>query len=310
MPLLVAGSARGTGVDIPVMEAIVSTQWLARHLGESDLRVLDASWRVLHPVSRAAAANGSSEPAQDPAVAFGRAHIPGAVFFDIEQIADPDSPLPLTLPPPEQFGRLVGALGIGDGDRLVVYGTDNLIASARVWWMFRVFGHDRVAVLDGGLPKWQAEGRALESETPAPICRQFTARFHADIVADLEQVRANLTSRRAQVLDARSAARFAGTEPEGRPGLRGGRIPGSLNLPYERLFRAEDGTLLAADALRQAFEVAGLDVQRPVITTCGAGISAAVLALGLHVLGNRTVAVYDGSWTEWGGRDDTPVERS
>jgi thiosulfate/3-mercaptopyruvate sulfurtransferase len=211
------------------------------------------------------------------------------------------------LPSTEEFARAMGALGIGDDDRVVVYGGRNFIASARGWWTFRVFGHDNVAVLDGGLPKWRAEGRPLESGMPAPAPRRFTARFRPELVRDLDRMRANLGGRREQVLDARSPGRFVGAEPEPRPGVRGGHMPGSLNLPYERLCR-EDGTLLDAAALRGAFEKAGLDLARPVVTTCGSGVSAAVLALGLHVLDRRDVPVYDGSWTEWGGRGDTPVE--
>lgn len=287
------------------IKTIVSTEWLAMHLGEPDLRLVDATWRVLHPVG----ASVTSWAVSSPRVAFTQAHIPGAVFFDLDEIADTEASLPQTLPPAEQFERFISELGIGNGDYVIVYGTYNLIASARVWWMFRVFGHERVAVLDGGFPKWQAEGRPLESNTPTPTPRRFTAHCRRGLVADLERVRANLTSQRAQVLDARSPGRFAGVEPERRPGLRGGHIPGSLNLPYERLFETENGTLLPPEALQRTFDAVGLDVARPVITTCGTGVSAAVLALGLHAIGNRTAAVYDGSWTEWGGRHDTPVER-
>lgn len=176
--------------------------------------------------------------------------------------------------------------------------------------MFRVFGHERVAVLDGGFPKWQAEGRPLTAGSSMPTPRPFTVRYRAERVTSLEQVRANLTSQRAQVLDARSPGRFAGIEPERRPGRRAGHIPGSLNLPYEQLFETAQGTLLQAEALQQTFATVGLDVSQPVMTSCGTGISGAVLALGLHVIGNRETAVYDGSWTEWGGRADTPVESS
>jgi thiosulfate/3-mercaptopyruvate sulfurtransferase len=269
------------------MEALVSTEWLAARLGEADLRVVDGTWYLPHLK-------------RDARAEYEQAHIPGAVFFDIDAIKDPHNPLPHMLPSPEEFARAVGALGIGDGDRVVVYGGRGGIASARVWWTFRVFGHERVAVLDGGLPKWRAEGRPLEATAVTPAPRRFTPRRRGELVRDLQAMQANLTTRREQVLDARSAGRFYGTVPEPRPGLRGGRIPGSFNLPYDQLLRATDNTLLPPAELRQAFQKAGIDLERPVVTTCGSGVSAAVLALGLHVLGRRDVPVYDGSWTEWG----------
>jgi len=275
--------------------ATVTTEWLAAHLRDPGLRIVDATWYLPHLK-------------RDARAEFTREHIPGAVFFDIDVIADHSSPLPHMLPDPDTFGRAVGALGIGSGDRVIAYGGKNLIASARVWWTFRVFGHDEVAVLDGGLPKWRAEGRPLQAGWSSPAARSFTAKLRADLVRDLAVMRDNLVARREQVLDARSHGRFVGTEPELRPGVRSGHIPGSLSLPYDRLFRSSDGSLLPPDALRAAFAASGLDATRPVITTCGSGVSAAVLALGLHVLGRGDVAVYDGSWTEWGGRSDTPVE--
>jgi thiosulfate/3-mercaptopyruvate sulfurtransferase len=276
------------------VDTLVDTAWLAAHLGEPDLRVVDATWYL--PTLR-----------RDARAEFAAAHVPGAVFFDIDAIADRASPLPHMLPDPAAFARAVGDLGIGDGDRVVVYGARHMVASARVWWTFRVFGHDRVAVLDGGFPRWRAEGRPVESGEPAPVPRPFTARYRPALVRDLATMRADVETRRVQVLDARSAGRFAGTEPEPRLGLRGGHIPGSLSLPYDRLF-TPDGSLLPAASLRRVFEDAGLDLGRPVVTTCASGVTAATLALALHVLGHPDVPVYDGSWTEWGGRPDTPVE--
>jgi len=273
---------------------LVTTDWLAANLGRRTVRVVDGSWHMPHLK-------------RDARAEFEAAHVPGAVFFDIDAIADTSSPLPHMLPTARTFAARVGALGIGARDLVVAHDTRGVVSAARVWWTFRAFGHDRVAVLDGGLPKWRAEGRPVESGAPAPKPRRFTARLRRGLVRDLAQMRANLRSRREQVLDARSAGRFAGTEPEPRAGLRGGHIPGSLNLPYERLHRS-DGTLLGPEALARLFEAAGLDLARPVVTSCGSGVTASVLALGLHLLGQEKVAVYDGSWTEWGGRKDTPAE--
>jgi thiosulfate/3-mercaptopyruvate sulfurtransferase len=276
------------------MDALVTTGWLAAHLGKRDVRVVDGSWHMPHLK-------------RNPRAEFAQAHIPGAVFFDIDAIANTRSPLPHMLPDAKTFAARVGALGIGRRDRVVVYDTRGVVSAARVWWTFRAFGHDAVAVLDGGLPKWRAEGRAVASGLPAPRARTFTARLRKRLVRDFAQIRANVKTRREQVLDARSHGRFTATEPEPRPGLRGGHIPGSLNLPYDRLYRP-DGTLLRREDLGAAFEKAGVDLTKPVATTCGSGVTAAVLALALHLVGHDRVAVYDGSWTEWGGRADTPVE--
>ena len=244
---------------------------------------------------------------RDARAEFEAAHIPGAVFFDIDAIADRGTTLPHMLPTADEFAAAVGGLGIGNDHRVVVYDVRGVVSAARVWWTFRAFGHDAVAVLDGGLGKWRAEGRPLERSAPVPARRAFAARLRPELVRDLAAMRANLGSRAAQVLDARSAGRFAGTEPEPRPGLRGGHIPGSLNLPYETLYRA-DGTLKPADELREAVAAAGVDLARPVVTTCGSGVTASVLTLVLYLIGRRDVAVYDGSWSEWGSRADTPVE--
>ena len=276
------------------MDPLVTTDWLAKHLTDPDVRVADGTWHMPQTGRKARAE-------------FEAAHIPGAVFFDIDAIADRTTTLPHMLPKAEDFGAAVGALGIGNSHRVVVYDVRGVVSAARVWWTFRAFGHDAVAVLDGGLRKWQAEGRPVESGGSAPARRPFTARLRPELVRDLEAMRANVAGRAAQVLDARSAGRFAGTEPEPRAGLRGGHIPGSLNLPYETLYGA-DGTLKPPDKLRAAIIAAGVDLDRPVVTSCGSGVTASVLALALYLVGRQDVAVYDGSWSEWGARPDTPVE--
>jgi len=275
-------------------DALVSTDWLARHLDAPDVRVVDGTY-IIPPTTR----NAAKE--------FEERHIPGAVFFDIDDIADKDNPLPHMLPSPEKFASRVRKLGLGDGSRIVVYDTHGLVSAARVWWMFRVYGHRDVAVLDGGLPKWLKEGRPVEDGKPMPRERHFTARMNQFLVRELDQVRGALDKKREQVLDARSAGRFKGVDPEPRQGLRGGHMPGAINLPYTDLLDPKDKTVLPADRLGSAFAAAGVDMKGPIVTSCGSGITACVLALGLYLLGRDDVAVYDGSWTEWGGRSDTPV---
>jgi thiosulfate/3-mercaptopyruvate sulfurtransferase len=275
------------------LPTLVSTDWLAAHLDDADLRVLDGTWHM-------------PQLERDARAEFAQAHIPGAVFFDIDEIADRSTSLPHMLPTPEAFADAVGRLGIASGDRVVVYDVRGVISAARVWWTFRAFGHDRVAVLDGGFRAWKAENRPVEAGEPTPPRREFRATLRPELVRDLEAMRRNLSARTEQVLDARSRGRFEGTEPEPRAGLRGGHIPGSLNLPYESLYRT-DGTLKPTDALRSAFLIAGVDLGKPITTTCGSGVTASVLALALHLVGHQHVAVYDGSWTEWASRTDIDV---
>jgi thiosulfate/3-mercaptopyruvate sulfurtransferase len=272
------------------LPTIVSTEWLAKRLGEPDLRVLDGTWHM-------------PQLKRDAQAEFVAAHIPSAVFFDIDRIADRATPLPHMLPSADEFAEAVGTLGIGSDDRIVVYDVRGVVSAARVWWTFRAFGHERVAVLDGGLRAWIAEGRPTAAGEASPTRRQFRARLRPELVRDFDFMRRNVGSRVDQVVDARSRGRFEGTEPEPRAGLRGGHIPGSVNVPYETLYRP-DGTLLPLEALRAAFDQGGVDLGKPITTTCGSGITASVLALALHLIGRPDVAVYDGSWTEWATRSD------
>jgi len=275
--------------DLP---SLVDTAWLAAGLGAPDLRVLDASFYL---------------PAEgvDARVRFEAGHIPGARFFDIEDVADTETDLPHMLPTAGRFSRLAGGLGIGDGDRVVVYDQKGIFSAPRAWWMFRLFGHDRVAVLDGGLPAWRAAGQALESGAPAPApSARFVADFHATRVRGLGDMRRNLTAAKELVLDARPAGRFAGTDPEPRPGLASGHMPGAVSLPASEL--VQDGHMRPADALRARFAAAGVDGDRPVVTSCGSGVSAAILTFSLHLAGLPEGALYDGSWTEWALRSETP----
>ncbi|PHY13221.1 3-mercaptopyruvate sulfurtransferase [Caulobacter sp. B11] len=278
-----------------IQDPLVSTAWLAEHLDAPDVRIVDASWFM------------PGTP-RDPKAEFALAHIPGAVFFDIDEISDETSDLPHMLPSPIKFASRVRKLGLGDGSRIVVYDSQGILPAARVWWTFRAMGHEDVVVLDGGLPKWIAEGRPVEDGPAAPQERHFTSRHQADIVRTVEQMKRNLETGREQVIDARPPGRFTGETPEPRAGLRGGRIPGSCNVPLTAMV-APDGTMLSADKLSTVFEAAGVDITRPVVATCGSGITAAVVALALARLGRPRAAVYDGSWTEWGGREDTPVEQ-
>ena len=273
---------------------IVSTDWLAAHLGSPDIAIIDASWHL--PTAK-----------RDAKAEFREGHIPGAQFFDIDDISDTDSPLPHMLPSPEKFASRMRKLGIGDGKRVIAYDAAGLFSAARAWWMFKVFGHGDVAILDGGLPKWKAEDRPLE-DGPAmkPQERHFTARFQSMMVRDKAEVAAALKSGSAAVADARSAPRFRGEEVEPRPHVRAGHMPGAQNVHYASLLRP-DGTLKSPDEIATVFAKAGIDVTKPVITSCGSGVTAAILSLGLTLLGARSHALYDGSWTEWGGDPSSPV---
>ena len=274
---------------------LVSTEWLQQHLFAPDIRPVDATWYL--PTLE-----------QDARREFEDAHIPGAVYFDIDDIADETSDLPHMLPSAVKFSARVRKLGLGDGERIVVYDNNLFSAAARVWWMFRLFGHDDVTVLDGGLAKWRDEKRPLNDLPGQPRERHFTARQNNLLLRDLEQIRANITSQREQLLDVRAAGRFDGSAPEPRPGLRSGHVPGAVNLPYTDLI-AEDGCMRPAEDLEAAFAEAGIDLSRPIVTTCGSGVTAATVALALATIGRPDIAVYDGSWSEWGSREDTPVER-
>jgi thiosulfate/3-mercaptopyruvate sulfurtransferase len=277
-------------------DALVSTEFLAAHLNDPSICIVDGSFKM----------PGVTPTAEED---YRKQHIPGAVFFDINAVTDHANTLPHMLPLPEEFAAEMGRLGIGDDQRIVVYDSAGLMSAARVWWMLRVFGHDKVAVLDGGLPKWLAEGRRpVEARIPNPAPRRFRASFNGELVRSKAQIRANLASRNEQVLDARAAPRFAGSVAESWPGRRPGRIPGSFNLPYDRLTDPATKTLLPPERLRDLFAASGIDLARPVVTSCGSGVTACALAFGLHLLGYPAVAVYDGSWAEWGLPGDTPVE--
>ncbi|UYN97689.1 MAG: 3-mercaptopyruvate sulfurtransferase [Enhydrobacter sp.] len=281
-------------MDYARPDALVSTDWLASHLTSPDVRIVDGSFFL---------------PAQkrDPKAEFAERHLPGAVFFDIDEIADTSSPLPHMLPSPEKFSARVRKLGLGDGNKIVVYDTAPMTGACRVWWMFRAMGHKDVAVLNGGLPKWLAEGRSVTDDPTVPRDRHFTARLDNSLVRSIDDVRALLDSKREQVVDARAAARFRGEVPEPRAGLRGGHMPGAFNLPYNDLLDPTTGMMLPAGELKARIAASGVDLSRKVTASCGSGVTACVIALALYLTGAPDAAVYDGSWTEWGGRADTPI---
>jgi len=274
------------------MELLVSTDWLANEIGASDLRIVDATWFMPD-----AGRNAQAE--------YEGGHIPSAVFMDLEELADANSNLPNTLPPPEKFASRMQSLGLGDGSRIVVYDDSPFKSATRAWWMLTLFGAHDVAILDGGIAKWKAEGRPLETGKPTLRHRHFTVWKDDKAVRNKADMLANLHSKDADVVDARGVGRFTGAEAEPRPEMASGHIPGSRNLPFGQLFRA-DGTWKRGAELTQAFTDAGVDLNKPMITTCGSGMTAAAVLFGARVTGKTDVALYDGSWSEWGLDPDTP----
>ena len=274
---------------------LVSTAWLEAHLKDPDLRILDASWFL-------------PDAGRDPKAEYMAAHIPGARFFDLDEIADKRSGLPHMAPQPEMFISRMRAMGVGDGHQVVVYDGAGLFSAARVWWTFRLMGKMDVAVLDGGFPKWLAEGRPTEDMPPVVRDRHITVQRQAHLVKDVTQVAAAAKLGDHAIVDARSGPRFRGEEPEPRPGLRAGHIPGARNVPYRSLLN-DDGTMRPVAALSQTFAEAGVDLSKPVITSCGSGVSAAILSLALERIGKRDHALYDGSWAEWGMYGDLKVAK-
>jgi len=283
-----------TPAPSPTSRWLVSTEWLAEHLHDRGVVAVDGSYFM---------------PAQkrDAHAEYRNGHIPGAVFFDIEAVSDHSTELPHMLPGPTQFGEVVGALGIGDNDTVVVYDSIGLYSAARVWWTFRIFGAKNVYILDGGLPKWTAEDRSLETGEAVRTPKRFHAEMNVGAVAMLADVRMAVTDESAQIVDARSAERFSGKAPEPRPGLRSGHMPGSFNVPFDRV--VENGSLASRQRIAAAFKDAGVDLDKPIITSCGSGVTAAILTLALESLGKTPKGLYDGSWSEWGSRPDLPVER-
>lgn len=275
-------------------QLLVSTQWLEDHLSAPDVRILDATYFM--PADE-----------RDARAEYEVSHIPGARYFDIDDVADSRSSLPHMLPPVEKFISRVRAMGIGDGHRVIVYDTHGIFSAPRVWWMFRLFGKQDVAVLDGGMKKWIAEGRAIEDMPPITRDRHLTARRNASMVKDVTQVAASSKLGNSQIVDARSSGRFKGDVPEARDDLRSGRIPGSKNVYYGDLLN-DDGTMKGLDDLRAIFDGAGIDLSKPTITTCGSGVTACVVSLAMERLGHKQNAVYDGSWSEWGMYNDLKVE--
>ncbi len=277
-------------------DALVSTEWLADHLADDNLIVLDASYFV----------PGGTGPAKEQ---YASGHLPGAVFFDINDVADPDADQDHTMPSAAVFGEKVGALGVNTQSIVIVYdAAGGGCAAARVWWMFRAFGHEKVAVLNGGLFKWKTEDRPLEAAVPAITPQTYTAGQDAQPrIRNKSDIQNNIKAAAYQVVDARAAGRFTGTDPEPKAGLRSGHIPNSLNLPWNKLFTPETKTFKSAEGLQAEFDAAGIDLTKPVTTTCGSGVTACTVALGAYLLGKEDVAIYDGSWIDWGSDANTPI---
>ncbi len=275
-------------------KTLVSTDWLASHLKDPDLRIFDASWYL-------------PGDERDPKVDYEAAHIPGARFFDIDEICDLRSEMPHMVPPPEKFISRMRAMGVGDGHQVVVYDGDGLFSAARVWWLFRLFGKTDIAVLDGGFPKWVAEGRETQDMPPVMRDRHITVAKQNHLVRDVTQVASASKLGDHEIIDARAPGRFRGEAPEPRPGLRSGRIPGSKNVFFKDLLKP-DGTLKTPEETRVVFQAAGVDLSKPAITSCGSGVTAAILSLALERMGHRQHSLYDGSWSEWSMYDDLKVE--